>query len=270
LRIAAAIQADFSKDPIVTDTPKQSAQNDAQSPLFYSDIAPLTPTTHKDFKLGSETNFAFAGTTNTVPLTVPEFTLAARHYPILLLGEDLVPTAAVGMKPNQNFFVDKNGDWEKGAYIPAYVRRYPFMLMGSPEDERLTLGVDNTAKSTSPEARALFDAEGKETEVVGQAIKFCEQFHNAFMYTQDFSAALKKAGIAEEQSLEVELTPGQRSLIGSFQRIDEEKFKNLPDATILEWRKNGFLHACYFLLQSMNNWDMLLIKNRELNDAPAA
>lgn len=239
----------------------QGAPKDDAPPMFYSRIEALVPTTHKDFKIRPETDFSFANQTNTVPLTVPEFAMVARHYPIMLLGDDLVPTAALGFNPNQNLFVNDKGEWELGVYVPAYVRRHPFILLGGGGDERLTLGIDAEAGSTKEGARPLFKADGKETEAVTQALDFCDQFHNAYMFTREFSAALKKADIVDERSLEVELSPGKRSMIGSFKRIDEEKFKALPDGLILEWRKLGFLHPIYFQLQSMNNWDMLLARN---------
>jgi SapC len=242
----------------VTDTSDmQSAPMVA--PLFYSSIEPLSAQLHKAFKVRADNEFGYAAKTNTVPLTVPEFTMAARHYPILLLGDDLIPTAAVGIKPEQNLFVDADGKWDQYSYIPAYVRRHPFILLSS-DDDRLTLGIDSAANAAEPKARALFDDAGKETEVVNQSMEFCSQFHNAFMFTRDFSEALKKNDLVIDCQLEIEPQPGQRVNLGSFKRIDEEKFKKLSDATIQEWFKNGFMHACYFLLQSMNNWDLLLTR----------
>ena len=110
----------------------------------------------------------------------------------------------------------------------------------------------------------LVSPRGSSTAISMEALTFCEQFHTAFNFSQEFSNELKKSGIVDERSLEVELTPGKRSVIGTFKRIDEEKFKDLPDATVLDWRKKGFLHACHFQLQSMNNWDILLAKNSAL------
>jgi len=253
--------------PVTNTNAAQGAPQNEAPPMFYTRIEALVPTAHKDFKIRPETEFGFAGKTNTVPLTVPEFSLAARHYPIMLLGEDLVPTAALGFNPEQNLYVDANNKWENGVYVPAYVRRHPFILLGGGTDERLTLGIDAAANSSVEGARPLFNADGKETEAVTQALDFCDQFHNAYLFTREFSAALKKANIVDDRSLEVELSPGKRSMIGSFKRIDEEKFKALPDSLILEWRKLGFLHAIYFQLQSMNNWDMLLARNGMLTAA---
>ena len=244
----------------VTDaSATQSVPQAMTAPLFYSSIEPLSAQLHQGFKVRAETDFSYAAKTNTLPLTVPEFTMAARHYPILLLGDDLIPTAAVGVQSEQNLFVDADGKWDKYSYVPAYVRRYPFILLAS-TDERLTLGIDTAANVAGEGARALFQADGKETEVVTQTMDFCSQFHNAFMFTREFSEALKKADLVTDCLLEIEPQPGQRVSLGTFKRIDEEKFKKLPDSTIQEWFKNGFMHACYFLLQSMNNWDVLLVR----------
>lgn len=245
----------------VTDTSAaQGTPPTSVAPMFYSSIAPLSLQLHKNFKIRPEAEFSFATTSNTVPLTVPEFTMVARHYPILLLGDDLIPTAALGLKQGQNLFMTPDGKWDTGAYVPAYIRRYPFILLGG-EDDRLTLGIDTDATSDKEGARALFNDDGKETDAVTQALDFCNQFHNAFLFTREFSEAIKKADIVIDCTLEIEPTPGQRMALGSFKRIDEDKFKDVPDSVILEWRKTGFLHAIYFQLQSMNNWDLLLAKN---------
>ena len=246
----------------MTDT--SSMQNAPQAdvpPMFYSRIEPLSKEAHRNINIRPESEFAFANKSNTVPLTLPEFTLASRHFPILLLGDDLVPVAALGVRPETNVFVNDKGIWETCIYVPAYIRRHPFILLGGGNDDsRLTLGLDVGSATTKPDGRALFGADGKETDVVTQALDFCNQFHGAFLHTQNFSAALKATDIVNDTTLEIEPTPGQRVNLGTFKRINEERLAALPDATILEWRKQGFLHAVYFLLQSMNNWDMLLHK----------
>ena len=248
----------------MTEDPKPEApQAPNLPPIFYSQIEALAPQLHKEYKLRPELDFSYAGKTNTVPLTLPEFTLAARHFPILFIGEDLHPTAALGVLSEQNLFVDSKGRWDRGAYIPAYVRRFPFILLGGPQDERLTLGIELTANSQSKDARPLFNADSTPTDLVKEGLDFCDQFHNAYLFTRDFCEALKKADIMEDRSVEVELRPGERINLGSFKRIDEEKFKALPDETIIEWHKKGFLHAVCFHLQSLNNWDMLIAKNSE-------
>ncbi len=250
----------MTSDTTASNTPAQGNGQQAPPPMFYKQPEPLQPIGHKDFKIRPEYDFTFAAATNTVPLAMPEFPLTARHFPIMFLGTDLVPTAALGFNPETNLFVNAAGEWDRLTYIPAYVRRYPFILLGMEGDERLHLGLDDAARSDKKDARALFE-NGKETAAVTEAMAFCEQFHHAFNVTRQFSEALKESGIVEERDLELELSPGTISKVGTIQRVSEDKFKALPDATILDWLKKGFLHSIYFHLQSLNNWDLLLIRN---------
>ncbi len=228
-------------------------------PLFYNRPAPVASGPHQNLKIRSEVDYTFAQKSNAVPVTLPEFVVAARHYPIIFIGDELVPTVALGLRADDNLFVNVKGEWEAGQYIPAYARRYPFILLGGPADERLQLGIDETASSSKPDARPLFEGE-KETEVVRNAIQLCEQFHGAYLFTADFSKALADAKITESRSLDVKVSDTENLNIGSFVAINEDKFKELPDKTFLQWREKGWLHAVYFHLQSLNNWEFLLAR----------
>ena len=152
-------------------------------PLFYNRPAPVSAMAHRTLKIRGELDFSFAQKTNAVPITLPEFVVAARNYPIIFIGDELVPTVALGLRAEDNLFVNVKGEWEPGQYIPAYCRRYPFILLGGAEDERLQLGIDETAGSGKADARALFEGEAesevKETEVARGAIQLCEEFHGA-------------------------------------------------------------------------------------------
>jgi len=240
-----------------------------QPPLFYSRPLPLSEQYHATVKIRPEGDFSFAAETSAIPLSIPEFALAARHYPIIFIGEDLIPSMAVGLRPSNNLFVDVKGAWEIGQYIPAYVRRFPFILMGDQSDERLRLGIDDDARSTKEGARALF-ADGKETDVLRQGMELCEQFHTAYRFSTECMQAIKAADITEPQSLEVTLPGGEKLNVGAFVAVKEEKFRALPDATILEWRTKGWLHAIYFHLQSLNNWEALLARTANRMAAAAA
>jgi hypothetical protein len=249
-----------SAAPATNGTATDKAQ---QPPLFYNRPLPLSPQYHATVKIRPEMDFSFARETNAIPLTLPEFVLAARNYPIIFIGDELVPSVAVGLRPGDNLFVDMKGAWEASYYIPAYVRRFPFILLTTGnvvgDQEQLTLGIDDDARSSKDGAQSLF-ANDKETEVVTQAMQLCEHFHGAFRYSIDFTVALKASGITEQRSLEVDLPDGEKLQVGSFVAVNEEKFKNLPDATIIDWHRKGWMHAVYFHLQSLNNWEALLAR----------
>jgi len=237
--------------------------------MFYTRPEPVRAETHAGISIRPETDFSFAAHVNTVPVTLPEFMMVARHYPIMFLGPDLVPTAALGFNPQHNLYVDQKGEWAVGEYVPAYVRRYPFILLGAEGSETLHLGIDGVAASSRPGARALFE-KGEQTAATKQAVELCEQFHQAYLFTRDFSKALQDAGVIEERTLEVDNGSGQKVQLGSFRRVSEDKFRQLPDATALDWFRKGYMYGVYFHLQSMNNWELLIARNAQLAQAQVA
>jgi hypothetical protein len=236
---------------------------DMAPPMFYTRPEPVRAENHAGMSVRPEFDYSFAAHVNTVPVTVPEFMMVARHYPIMFLGPECVPTAALGFNPQLNLFVDSKGEWTAGTYVPAYVRRYPFILLGAEGQEFLHLGIDGVAISSKPDSRPLF-ANGEQTETTKKAVELSEQFHQAYMFTREFSKALLDAGVIEERALEIETSPGQKTAIGSFRRISEDKFRQLPDATALDWFRKGYLYAAYFHLQSMNNWELLMARNAQV------
>ena len=247
--------------------PAQAAE--VPPPMFYTRPEPVRAENHAGLSIRPEFDFSFAAHVNTVPVTVPEFMMVARHYPIMFLGPELVPTAALGFNPQLNLFVNGAGEWAMGQYVPAYVRRYPFILLGAEGNEFLHLGIDGVAASTKKDARPLFE-NGEQNETTKKAVELCEQFHQAYLFTREFSKALLEAGVIEERALEVETSPGQKTQLGSFQRVSEDKFRQLPDATALDWFRKGYLYAVYFHLQSMNNWELLMARNALAMQAAAA
>ncbi|MDX2222785.1 MAG: SapC family protein [Rhodospirillaceae bacterium] len=246
-----------------------NTDNRQPPPMFYWRPVPLAASTHGWMKIRPEADFTFAARTNAVPLTAPEFVLAARHYPIIFVGDNLVPSIALGFRPDENLFVDGKGQWERLMYVPAYVRRYPFILLGNQGDTRLQLGIDDSAGTAADGARPLFEGE-KETQVVRDALNLCEQFHQAYLFTQQFSDALKEKKLVEERSLDIQGQNQEKINVGSFFAVSEEKFRDLDDATANDWRKRGFLHVIYFHLQSLNNWETLFDRAGRRGQVPAA
>ncbi|MEB0303429.1 SapC family protein, partial [Mucilaginibacter sp. 5C4] len=85
-------------------------------------------------------------------------------------------------------------------YVPAYVRRYPFMLARlRPDAEELSLCFDPTGEAIGAfdDGEALF-ADGKPTEVVQNILGFNEQFEQAGARTANFMSELREMGLLME------------------------------------------------------------------------
>ena len=133
--------------------------SEAGMPMFYTAPRPLDRARDGNMKLSRPTHFNFAAKTNAIPLLVDEFPMAAAYYPIVFAdGPMPVPAAVVGLKNDTNLFLDKEGRWLNGAYLPAYVRRYPFILMDDPEQKQFVLCIDENSDMLSESGEfTLFD-----------------------------------------------------------------------------------------------------------------
>ncbi len=84
---------------------------------------------HANYKARPTDKAPYLANAHAIPLTVDEFIIAQRYYPIVFsAGENPVPLALMGLNEGVNVFIDDEGKPHNPVYIPAYVRRYPFML----------------------------------------------------------------------------------------------------------------------------------------------
>ena len=118
-------------------------------PLFYNDLQPLSSDLHADYRIRRADSAPFLATQHAVPLTVEEFPLVQRYLPIVFsVGDDPVPLGLMGLNEGVNVFFGADGRMREAEpfYIPAYVRRYPYMLARlRPDAEELSLCFDPTS-----------------------------------------------------------------------------------------------------------------------------
>ncbi|MES2494959.1 MAG: SapC family protein [Pseudomonadota bacterium] len=225
-------------------------------PLFYNELQPLSSELHATWKAKTLESAEFFSTAHAVPLTVEEFIPAQRHYPIVFsTGADPVPLALFGLNEGVNVFTDEKGMPTKDLYVPAYVRRYPFMLARlRPDSEDLSLCFDGTAGMLGEfeEGAPLFD--GKEpSDAVRNTLAFCEQFEQAGMRTGMFVQELvqNKLLIDGEVTIEPE-GGGQPFVYRGFQIISEDKLKELRGDVLRKMVQSGLLPLIYAHLYSLS------------------
>lgn len=229
-----------------------------QLPLFYQSPEALDKEKHTKLSLSKDIGHGFAKSAMAIPVNVVEFPHAMLHYPIAFsTGENPTPLAIVGLKDNINLFIDKKGNWDNETYIPAYVRRYPFIFAEDRENNRVALCVDN-AKGvfTKGHKNAFFD-NGKVTKLTENAMEFCRSYQRAAVDTENFMKEIKQAGLLIERNAQIRLEDGKIHNINGFMVIDENKFRNLPTETIEKWHKSGALQIIYAHIMSGGNWQKL-------------
>ncbi len=243
-------------------------------PLFYKQPQPLQAGVHDKLSLAKQTSYAFAAEANSVPLVSGEMATACRHFPIVFTeGQQPAPVAVLGLRGQENLFIDAEGQWRAGIYIPAYIRRYPFIFMENADQSQFTLCLDMAAANVVENRdNPLFDDEGKPSELARSALEFCREYQNQHAYTAEFCRALAEAELLVENRADITLPGGQRLTLSGFKVIDEAKFNALPEQEFLRWRAKGWLTLVYCHLISIAAWPTLLshVKPAAEQEAPAA
>lgn len=245
------------------ETSPAAATPGAGLPLFYRQPAMLTPARHGRSGLlpGSA---RFAAHTIAVPLVAEEFAAAARSFPVVMGRTPAHGAfAVVGLRQNQNLFVDAEGRWLADAYVPLYVRRYPFIFVEEPGSSRLTLCIDEAAEQFQADraegkGEALFGADGQPSDTTRRALAFCEAYQRGHLATQAMLQAFAEAGILTARNAEAKLPSGEKIVWTDFTVIERAKLDALADATLLDWRRKGWLEAAYAHLWSLSRWEALL------------
>lgn len=227
--------------------------------LLYKEIKALNRDEHKALKLKSVEDCSFAAATHLVPLAGLEFFQAARHYPIVFIGEgeQAMPIALLGLKEGHNGYVGEQQQWRENTYIPAFVRRYPFVL-AQDDANNFTVCFDAAFGGWNEEdGRELFNAEGQNSAFLEEMIQFLQNFTAEMERTRLFVAKLNELELLAPRTLKLTHSSGETFVLSDFQSVDEEKFLALGDEQILDLHTSGFLGWIYAHLMSQGNANQL-------------
>jgi hypothetical protein len=230
-------------------------------PLFYKAPRPLEAGRHAKATLAADLDVAFSANANAIPLNVVEFAISARHYPIVFSNTaPYLPVAITGLRTGVNAFIDAEGKrWARGCYVPAYVRRFPFILMENTEQKQFILCIDEDSGFLGEDGdRGLFEDDGKPTEITNQALEFCRAYHAQYEATQKFVQELTERELLTDNSTEIRLSDDRKIQMQGYKVIDREKFEKLPNEVFLEWRTKNWLPVVYSHLTSLSNWPAVL------------
>jgi hypothetical protein len=225
--------------------------------LFYQRPVPLNTDVHRDTRLGPlNDNFKFCAATNSIPLAAVEFFDAAREFPVAFTGQEggpMFPIALVGVRQNENLFVADAGAWE-GRYVPAFVRRYPFVLAEKRDEQDFNVYLDEAyAGFGDKDGERLFTDNGEHTPLLKQALEFLSVYQGEIRRTRLFVEKLQSLGLLVPRVLEVMRSGEQPLVLQGFSVVDEAKLQSLPDAELLDLARSGLLAWIHAHLMSLAN-----------------
>ncbi len=225
-------------------------------PLLYNQLEPISSQQHGTLKVRGLDALPAVANVHAIPLTVDEFALAQRHYPIIFsAGDDPVPLALMGLNEGVNTYVNENGEpTDKTVYMPAYLRRYPFLLAKlRPDSDELSLCFDPSADAVGEfdEGQPLFDGD-QPSEATNAVLQFCEQFETAGQRTGAFIEDLKKSGLLMDGEVAIQPEGSEQPFVyRGFQMVDEEKLREMRGDELRKMNQNGMLALVFAHLFSL-------------------
>ncbi len=253
--------------------------------MFYRQPELLSKELHG--KLGvnvAPKRFSYAVNAHVAPLTVQEFAPASTCYPVIFVGQDYNPVAVFGLEENKNLFATEENGFDPDAYVPAFIRRYPFVLAqpdatAAPESDRLLVAIDRGYEYIAENATyPFFEENGEPSTYTQNCMQFCNDFESQVRTTRQFVSMLRDLDLFDQRN--TTYTPqnqdgspsGPPQTVAEYFGVNEDKLKQLPKEKLAELAANGALQQIYAHLNSLYCWDRLMSRHFIRNgiQAPAA
>ncbi|UZK67584.1 SapC family protein [Sphingomonas sp. M1-B02] len=242
-------------------------------PLFYNQLEPLSSQTHADYRVRPLDKAPFLAKQHAVPVTVEEFPLVQRFMPIVFsVGDDPVPLALMGLNEGVNTFFDDEGKMDgSDFYVPAYIRRYPYLLARlRPDSDELSLCFDPTSDTIGAfeEGEKLFD-NGEPSEMTKNILQFNEQFEQAGARTSMFMKELMEMGLLIDGEVSIQPDDTQQPFVyRGFMMVDENKLTEMRGDQLRKIVQNGMLPLIYAHLFSLTMMRELFARQMRAGKMP--
>lgn len=234
---------------------------------MFQQLTALTRDT--DLRFAPVQNYAYAASLMVSPVMLDEVALVARDIPLLFAKTDAMPIALLGLKPGHNAYVAEKGQYKGkwlARYVPAHVRRYPFMLAEQP-----TAAADGPGKRafvimadlaaphfSDPKGTRLFDDQGQPTATLTNIQKVLMELQRAHLHTQRCVQQLLDAELLVERGLQAQSANGKKIALEGMKRIDTQRLNQLPAEQLAALQRSGAMGLIHAHLLSLSN----------LNEAP--
>lgn len=212
---------------------------------------------HRDLRFSTKVDFSYAADSVNSPIILRELFEASLYYPIIFANTAPVSLIAVLGLVDKNLYLDERGTWTV-PYIPAHIRRYPFILAASNDPDNFSLAIDRAAPHFhSDSGETLFSADGTPGAVIEQASKMLQAFEQGQRDTQRALQPLEDKGVLVPRTIEINQGNTKR-LVEGGRVVDETKLYALDDATLADWARTGLLQAVYAHWGSLRHFKALI------------
>ena len=198
------------------------------------------------------TDYKFAKSIAFLPIGASEMVEAQKCYPIFFVkdSEGIVPLVAMGVREDNNLFINEDGEFQKNCYIPALLRAYPFSVTKT--DGYFSLVIDEWCLQNYSGEKKLFNQKGELTQEAQKIVKMVEAVYADLLQTKNTLRLLEEKGLLKNVNITIQTT--QKSYIfENMLIVDKEKTKKLDNESIVELFKKGILDIITLHIASLSN-----------------
>ncbi len=209
---------------------------------MFTKLVVLDKEKHKSLKVSALQNLNFAKDLKFIPILANEIGLVSEMFPVVFTADETPSLVALTSLGDKNLAINAEGKYIS-RYVPAFLRKYPFSLASTEKnpDEKVIL-IDEEAENVSKtKGKQLFTKDGKESEVLKNAINFLKDYEKQQAETIAVAKAIKEAGILEDREISIGEGDEKRVLVKGFQVVSREKLNNLDDKVLASWVRNGII-----------------------------
>lgn len=227
---------------------------------MFKSIVPITQERHGKSKVKTIQDFDYAKHVNMASIMVHEFSRAASIYPIVFVEDktkdQFKPVVLLGLEEGENLFV-QDDKWQ-ASYIPAIIRRYPFALAKTEEEDRYMVCIDEGSDLVNPEeGQALFAENGEASELMERVKRYLTELQQMDKFTEDFCKYLAEKNMFTPLNMKVRLGNELRNITGAY-IVNEERLNSLSNDTFLEMHAKRYIPVVYSHLSSISQIERLL------------
>lgn len=244
--------------------------------MIYDNIQPLSDK-HAKWSVNVE-NFDYVAHLNSSPLLATEIPFAAAEFPVIFSATanegEYIPLAVMGLKEGQNLLLDEK-KMLVTRYVPAFIRRYPFVLGGSKDSDMMALCIDEGSSALVPDGSKgirLFEDSGEQTEHLKGVVEFLKDYQYRAEMTRVFTKRLHELDLLEPMTANITFKTKDAAPLNlsGFFVVKREKLKALSDTDALDLFKKDGLELIYAHLQSLSNFNGLIdLMSKQLESASA-
>jgi hypothetical protein len=225
-----------------------------------TNIVVLNSRAHQNVRVQAEASAKFGDNQRYVQVVVTEFPLLVTHYPILLSKDAETGAffcgAMLGIDEGENLFLKDGGGHE--GYRPLNLQRAPFYVSGGD----LAIDLDHSRVATDT-GQPLFGEKGEATPYLESIKAAFQELKPGIEMTKRFIETLLKLDLLEPIDVVLGFDDGSKRNLADLYTVNQEALRELPDTSVVELFRRGYLQLIYLLIASLKQIPVLAKKKND-------